>query len=697
MYPPRPDCTTCPDGWCISGVCLVESCSLSLASGTGCPGGSVDLEFTGNCSPNCGQVNWSITSASTMVVPAPASGSFTCPAGSSTITVTIDPDAPPEPVTLTLTGTTTRGGQCNSQATVTVEECVDLDFGGVPDNNETDPGGFLCLNDDDDNGNGVPDKDEPGATAGENDLIALTVSLDPSLTGTVTLSAIAGATRIKLYENADRSNPVTLPKSWTVPTPDLPETLYVEGFSVSLAARDIELKVLFTGSGGPCEDIVKLTVVRLDFISDANNVIPKAGQDAHLDLSNEKTDVNLPNTATFNGPPTTDPDNFRAEVEGLDTGLTPKIKITVTSGGATTYTHTFDMVEGAGPVKYRVDEHARLVSNDTDDAHLAHQTPKVKIGDDVKAELILGGNTLCEAELPVCRPFDENHRHAIRTTRNYFVEVDIPGTMVAANSDVPTTDGRMDEAWAQCYVRFDSTTRERAPVSNVLRITGISTAAGGSVNVTVDGVAVGPIAIANNRKASEVAQDIAAAINAAIPAAGAEGFNTFPPLNVAHMVAKKGNNVAYTSLAETVPGIAISVPALNFLNGIEFNDEEPALAANYGDGDANTIDFFIVDTLTTGNRGDAWPICHSSIGNTSDLRHTSYIVLSTADAAGDNPHTAAHEAGRFIMDFCGLHPGNFNLMNGTSGNDSIAARKRLEDAQCMTAFNTSNGTLLRQE
>ena len=108
------------------------------------------------------------------------------------------------------------GGPCEDRVKLTVVQ-VDLDFGGVPDNDETDPGGFLCLNDDDDNGNGVPDKDEPGPTAGENDLKALTVSIDPALTGTVTLSAIAGATKIKLYENADRSNPVTLPKVWTVP------------------------------------------------------------------------------------------------------------------------------------------------------------------------------------------------------------------------------------------------------------------------------------------------------------------------------------------------------------------------------------------------------------------------------------------------------------------------------------------------
>ncbi len=434
----------------------------------------------------------------------------------------------------------------------------------------------------------------------------------------------------------------------------------------------------------------------LEFIDDANNIIPRAGQDAHLDVSNMKTDVSLPDTATFDGPPTTDPDNFRVQAMGIDIGLSPKVKLTVTSAGIGTYTHTFEMIEGPSP-RYRINEHVRLVSNDTDDAHLAHQTPKARIGDGVKAELILDGRTRCASNLPVCRPFAEDHNHAIRTVRNYFVEVDIPGTVVAANSDVPTTDRRMDEAWAQCCVRFDSTTRERAPVSNVLRITGISTPPGGNVNVTVDGVAVGPIAIANNRSAFQVAQDIATGINAAIPAAGAGGFNTFPPNNIAHMVAKKGNNVAYAGLAETVPGIAISVPALNFGNGIEFNNEEAALAANFGDEDANTIDLFIVDTLTTGNRGDAWPRCHASIGNNSDLRHTSFIVLSAADAAVDNPHTAAHEAGRMILDFCGLHAGNFNLMNGTRANDSIAARKRLEDAQCTTARTTSNGTLLRQE
>ncbi len=226
----------------------------------------------------------------------------------------------------------------------------------------------------------------------------------------------------------------------------------------------------------------------------------------------------------------------------------------------------------------------------------------------------------------------------------------------------------------------------------------VGTATGaGTVNVTIDGTAVGPIAIAAGRTAFEITQDIAAAIDVALGPGNGRAFNTFPPSDRAHLAANPGNDVVFTALADTVPGVVVSVPAMNFTDSIDFNDEEPALAVNYGDGDPDTIDFFIIDTLTTGNRGDAWVTCAVNIGVTSDLRNTSYIVLSAGDTAGDNPHTAPHEAGRFIMNFCGDDPGAFNLMNTTSAADSISARKRLTDVQCMAARAASDGTILKHQ
>ena len=494
--------------------------------------------------------------------------------------------------------------------------------------------------------------------------------------------------------------------------------LWIEGIAPSLAQSDRILVEVDPDGAGPAvwvaRDAVRVTVVRLGFIADGNAAITGAGQDARLMVSNlvsnRLTDAaaagSFPRGAvTFNGDPTGDPDVFRAQLTGAPAGLAQQITVEVIRpNNAARSTTAYGTVTGnvAGSAAYRTNEQLRLVSNAVDDAVGAGREPtrlgrldEAAAGDRVRATATIAGQNFT-AELPVCRPFAENHNAAIRTAVNYYVVVDIAGTAVAANADPATTTTRMSEAWAQCCVRHTHTTRTRAPVTNLLRFVGNATGAG-NVSFTIDGAAVGPVAIAAGTTAVQAAQLVAAAINAAVAGANAAAFNTFPPINVAHVAGKRGNNAVYAALANTAAGLAVSVPALNFGDGIEFTNEEPALAANFGDNDANTMDFFIVDTLTTGNRGDAWPVCHASIGATSALRNTSFIVLSAGDAAADNPHTAAHEAGRFILNFCGLHAGAFNLQNGTSLADAVDARKRLEDAQCTTARTTSDGTILRQQ
>ncbi len=162
-------------------------------------------------------------------------------------TVSVDRECAPPPVSV-------------GPETVTVVG-PDLALSGVAEQDEENPGGFLCVNDDDDNNNDTPDKDDPGPTAGEDDLKAfmmIATGLDPTVT--VTLSVPSGASKVRIYENADRSNPVTVPASW--PADQVPSVYYLEGVAASAAVRDVELKLESVGGQPQCADVVKLTVIR---------------------------------------------------------------------------------------------------------------------------------------------------------------------------------------------------------------------------------------------------------------------------------------------------------------------------------------------------------------------------------------------------------------------------------------------------
>jgi hypothetical protein len=152
---------------------------------------------------------------------------------------------------------------------------VNLTLGGLPEDDEEQPGGFLCVNNDDDNNDGTPDKDDAGATPGEDDLIALTVSGEAA-TGTLELSAVFPVGSAKLYQGSDRTGLIALPMAWTLPSPEIPATLYVEGVGASAALADVEFELLYTGDGTPCNDRVRFTVlgVALDPVTSGIDPVP---------------------------------------------------------------------------------------------------------------------------------------------------------------------------------------------------------------------------------------------------------------------------------------------------------------------------------------------------------------------------------------------------------------------------------------
>ena len=77
-----------------------------------------------------------------------------------------------------------RSGECSESATLTV---VKLDFRipGLPEEEESNPGGLTPANDDDDNDNGVEDRYEGGPIFEEDDLVTLLLTAPPNPAATV--------------------------------------------------------------------------------------------------------------------------------------------------------------------------------------------------------------------------------------------------------------------------------------------------------------------------------------------------------------------------------------------------------------------------------------------------------------------------------------------------------------------------------
>jgi|GEM_PF-3489789 len=147
---------------------------------------------------------------------------------------------------------------------------ADLDIAGLSDAEEEDPGGFIGLNDDDDNGNSILDKDEAGTVVGENDLLELALSCRPfSLnTGAVKLEYASASNKTKVWENSTKGTEVALPKFWYLSTDTLPAHLYVEGVNTSASLRDIAMKLSYILDGTVHEDGVKFTVLDISFKED---------------------------------------------------------------------------------------------------------------------------------------------------------------------------------------------------------------------------------------------------------------------------------------------------------------------------------------------------------------------------------------------------------------------------------------------
>ncbi|MGD9873180.1 MAG: hypothetical protein AB7T27_02810 [Kiritimatiellia bacterium] len=168
---------------------------------------------------------------------------------------------------------------------------VDSDYDGIitaaDDPIELSAGGIVGLNQDDDDGNGIPDKDYTGAVAYEDDLelISIDLALGSLHTGTLTLEALTGGDKVKIWGSAIKETPVTLPVTWDVATDVIPTNLYVEGVNESTALRDVEFRLRYAANGKYLDENIKMTVVKtdLDVDSDYDGDIDEADDDLEID------------------------------------------------------------------------------------------------------------------------------------------------------------------------------------------------------------------------------------------------------------------------------------------------------------------------------------------------------------------------------------------------------------------------------
>lgn len=152
---------------------------------------------------------------------------------------------------------------CEVHRLFTVER-PDIDMDGVVHAARQNPGGFVCVNKDDDDKNGVPDKDDAIAAPGvEDDLVAITIDKLPK-EGSVTFSVAQGGDKVRVWEpaagNANLKGGVVNSKSYQAA--DLPKKLWVEGIKASGALRDVRLEVKDDDSG--CTSVLLVTVVEVD-------------------------------------------------------------------------------------------------------------------------------------------------------------------------------------------------------------------------------------------------------------------------------------------------------------------------------------------------------------------------------------------------------------------------------------------------
>ncbi len=204
---------------------------------------------------------------------------------------------------------------------------VDLNINGVADDKEEKEGGYVIKNDNDDDENGTLDINENQPVSGENDIIDLTLSVQPTTGEGDVILERKGGNKIRVWKPTSANNWQEINFNGTdnkwLPN-QVPATLKVEGKLESSKERDIELQLKYCKRGTDklitC-DKVKLTVVDVNLNISTADSDKKVSKGGFVPLNNDHDNGNL----TIEDRNITGPINAEDDLKELSISYAPVI------------------------------------------------------------------------------------------------------------------------------------------------------------------------------------------------------------------------------------------------------------------------------------------------------------------------------------------------------------------------------------
>lgn len=166
---------------------------------------------------------------------------------------------------------------CWKTATLAIIKADIDDDCGLSEEQEDQGMGVLVFENNDDDNTGTPghvDKDDPPTdqqsppAPDDDDLARVTLAVEPAIDGgTITLCVTSGAGTIRVYRHQNRSGLLldgqTTSVSWTLPDPQFPSIVYVEGFQAA-PVPTASLALTYGLCGQSHTDALNVTVALVD-------------------------------------------------------------------------------------------------------------------------------------------------------------------------------------------------------------------------------------------------------------------------------------------------------------------------------------------------------------------------------------------------------------------------------------------------
>lgn len=573
----------------------------------------------------------------------------------------------------------------------------------------TQPEALLSLDHDDDNDDGVPDLAE---------LPAPDPAVDDEVARLTVRGVTAGAVRVTAAGGVRLVTREGLATEGLVPVLRGAAELRLVGVATSRTPRDASV----TLAAGGVTRRLEVTVGAAALLRGDNGVL--YGSRHAVGISHEvTTSPSLPRTSTWSSA-SDDLDNVRVElwdpgaplsgrarVEALGTA----VSVGVRAGGLRAQVSEVALArpDAEAPMRSRF---LRLVGDDVDvrAPGVQGQTLLVGLRDRVRVryQRVDAAGELT-TDLRVGRPGNEDGVLAARRARWRLVVLrqrgagpvvgnDEAGALAIARRQVEISN----EVYLQCAVTWGDPMTARVDIVEPARDALLSVgdndglaAAGGAARFLANNIAVGPVRALPGWRPVDTARALAAALRAAgftarVTTNARTDYGAFGSADVtAHDRAGRpvsfaaiGASAISTDARQTVTvgrvDLGDGVDEFNNLNSASGTLEERALIKPLTDGDAGTIDLFVINRFARGTRiGEAF------VEGAAGAIFNGLLVDRAGISAEREAWTQSHEAGHILLDQP-WHPDNTGpdrpwlLMDADASLAAVTGPKRLTAEEC---------------